>query len=63
MNAKIDKSGCISCGLCVSTCPDVFRMGEDGIAEVYVDMIPSKDENEAAEAQKSCPVSVITIEQ
>jgi ferredoxin len=32
-------------------------------AEVYVDMIPSKDENEAAEAQKSCPVSVITIEQ
>ncbi|MCI1930378.1 MAG: ferredoxin [Clostridia bacterium] len=63
MIAKIDKSGCISCGLCVSVCPDVFRMGEDGAAEVYVDTIPSKDETKATEAQKSCPVSVITIEQ
>lgn len=58
--AKIE-NGCISCGLCVSTCPDVFRMGEDGVAEVYVDTIPSKDENEATEAQENCPVSVITI--
>jgi ferredoxin len=38
-------------------------MGEDGVAEVYVDTIPSKDETKATEAQKSCPVSVITIEQ
>ncbi|MDD4510409.1 MAG: hypothetical protein PHY23_05870 [Oscillospiraceae bacterium] len=27
----------MSCGLCASTCLQVFRMAEDGFAEVYVD--------------------------
>lgn len=63
MNATIDKSGCISCGLCVSLCPEVFRMGEDGIAEVFVGTISPKDEDKATEAKNSCPVSVISIEQ
>ncbi|MBI1919996.1 MAG: ferredoxin [Geobacter sp.] len=31
----VDKDSCISCGLCVSTCPGVFRFGEDGKSEVY----------------------------
>ncbi len=30
MKAEIDRDGCISCGICASTCPEVFRMGEDG---------------------------------
>ena len=35
MEVSIERSDCISCGLCVSTCPDVFRIAEDGLAEVY----------------------------
>lgn len=62
MKAHIDREGCISCGLCESTCPEVFRMAEDGLAEVYVDTIPKSVENTALEARDNCPTSVITVE-
>jgi ferredoxin len=62
MRAEIDRDGCISCGLCVSMCSEVFRMGDDGPAEVYVNPIPSDAENSAFEARDGCPVSVITVE-
>jgi ferredoxin len=26
----VDPAACIGCGLCVSTCPDVFALGDDG---------------------------------
>lgn len=62
MRAEIDRDGCISCGLCASTCPEVFRMGDDGPAEVYVDPVPSDLEDSALEARDNCPVSVISVE-
>ncbi len=62
MKATINREGCISCELCASTCPKVFRMAEDGLAEVYVDEIPQSEEDAAIEAQEGCPVSVITVE-
>lgn len=62
MKATLDRDGCISCGLCAATCPEVFRMADDGIAEVYVEDVPSEAEVSAADAQDSCPVSVITVE-
>jgi len=62
MKAEIDRDGCIACGLCSDTCPGVFRMAEDGLAEVYVDEIPKEDEDAAAEAAEDCPVNVITVE-
>lgn len=62
MKAMLDRSGCISCGLCVETCPEVFRMGEDGVAEVHQENVPKEAEESAVEAQEGCPVSVITVE-
>lgn len=62
MKASIDRDGCIGCGLCADTCPEVFRMADDGLAEAYVDTVPSEVEDSAVEAQDSCPVSVITVE-
>ncbi|QAT50576.1 ferredoxin [Caproiciproducens sp. NJN-50] len=61
MKASLDRSGCISCGLCPQTCPEVFRMGDDGIAEVYQENVPEGSEGKAVEAQEGCPVSVITV--
>lgn len=63
MKASIDKSGCISCGLCVDTCPSVFRMADDGYAEVYVDTVPADAEADTTLAQENCPVSVISTEE
>jgi ferredoxin len=62
MKASIDRSGCISCEVCVQTCPEVFRMAEDGLAEVYVDSVQDSAKETALEAQESCPASVITVE-
>lgn len=62
MKAFLDRSGCISCGLCPTICPEVFRMGDDGVAEVYTEEVPPEAEDQAVEAQESCPVSVIKVE-
>ncbi|HRX13527.1 MAG TPA: ferredoxin [Eubacteriales bacterium] len=62
MKAKIDREGCIGCGLCTTICPEVFRMGDDDKAEVYVTPIPANAENTALDASGSCPVSVISVE-
>jgi len=63
MRATIDRDGCISCGLCETICSNVFRMADDGLAEVYVEEIPENVENCALEAQDSCPAGVISVEE
>lgn len=62
MKASVDKSGCIACGLCTTTCPGVFSFGEDGLAEAIKDDIPADEEPAAEMARDGCPVSVIDIE-
>ncbi len=62
MKAEIDRDGCIACEQCVATCPEVFRMAEDGLAEVYVDEVPEEFEEAAQEAADNCPTSVIMVE-
>jgi ferredoxin len=62
VKASIDRTNCISCELCVQTCPEVFRMADDGLAEVYVDPVPAESEEKAKKAEADCPASVITIE-
>ncbi len=62
MKARIDRDGCISCGLCPDICPEVFRMADDDLAEVYVDEVPEEVEEKAEEAAENCPVSVIYLD-
>ncbi len=61
MQASIDREGCIGCGLCADTCPNVFRMADDGLAEAFVRDVPAQEEAAAQEAADGCPVSVITL--
>lgn len=61
MKAVIDRSGCIGCGLCADTCPEVFAMAADGLAEVISETVPAGSEGTAADAAEGCPVSVITV--
>ncbi|MGC4020123.1 MAG: ferredoxin [Muricomes sp.] len=61
MKAVIDRDGCIGCGLCAETCPDVFCMADDGLAEVCGD-VTSDTQDCATEAADNCPVSVISVE-
>ena len=61
MKALVDKSGCIACELCVETCPEVFRMGEDGFAEAYSEVEAALIDS-AEMARDNCPVAVISLE-
>lgn len=54
----IDESLCTGCGLCASTCPEVFEIGEDNIAHVRGSSSSSCDLNEVA---ADCPVEAIKI--
>jgi ferredoxin len=62
MRAKIDHEGCISCGLCPETCPEVFQFADDGKADVIIDPVPDGLEGQVEEAADGCPVSVISYE-
>ena len=61
MKARVN-DGCISCGVCVEMCPEVFRFNDDGVAEAYAG-VSAEDEESAVEARDNCPVSVIDIEE
>ncbi|MDP4152556.1 MAG: ferredoxin [Bacillota bacterium] len=63
MKAYLDRDGCIACGLCAETCPEVFRMADDGFAEVIQEHVPEEVADSASEAREGCPVSVISIEE
>ena len=43
MRAKVDKDSCISCGACVSICPEVFEFDDDGFAVAIEEEINEDD--------------------
>ncbi len=57
----IDQDECISCGACVDICPEVFRMNDDGLAEIF--KADGASEEEIQDAIESCPVSCIMWEE
>lgn len=62
MKVAIERDGCIGCGMCAATCPEVFRLAEDGFAEVHAS--PSEHTaDKVKEAAEGCPVSVIKVEE
>ena len=62
MNAEVDKDTCIGCGACPGTCPEVFKMDDDGLASAYTNPVPSGLEDSAKEAEEGCPVDAITVQ-
>lgn len=60
MKAKVDPDICIGCGLCASTCPEVFSMEGDK-AVVKVAAVPKNVEDTCQKACDECPVTAIFI--
>jgi len=58
MKLRVDSDKCISCGMCVTTCPDSFRMNDDYKAEA----IEGGNPECISRAIENCPVGAITLE-
>ncbi len=57
----VDQEECTGCGLCAETCPEVFRLNEDDLAEVYNS--EGASEEKIQEAIDNCPVECIHWEE
>jgi ferredoxin len=63
MKAAIDHDMCIGDGVCEDLCPDVFQLGEDGLAYVINDDPAEELYGCIRDAQDACPVSCIAVEE
>jgi ferredoxin len=54
----IDDSLCTGCGICASNCPEVFEVGDDGLAHAIAETCANCDLKEIA---GECPVNAIEV--
>ena len=62
MDVKVNQDLCISCGLCVSSCPDVFMWNTDDKAETTGRRVTKDSETCVKEAADGCPTDAIETE-
>ncbi len=62
MKTRVDPELCIACGLCISTCPDVYDWDDDGKAVAIKEDVPDEHEACAQEAAEGCPTEAICTE-
>ncbi|MGI6188843.1 MAG: ferredoxin [Clostridiales bacterium] len=59
MKVTVDQELCISCGLCISICDEVFHWNADDRAEAVATDVPEELEQDVQEAVESCPTDAI----
>ena len=59
MHYHVNEDACIGCGLCAETCPAVFFLREDGLAEAKPGAVPEEEESAAEAAKDGCPTGAI----
>ena len=59
MKVWVDDQRCRGHGVCVTLCPDVFELTDDGYAEAYLTDVPADLEKAAQEAIECCPEQAI----
>ncbi|MFW6375924.1 MAG: ferredoxin [Thermoplasmatota archaeon] len=68
-NVEIDQDTCIGCGMCETTCPQVFKLGEkvkSTVVEKYRADLEYKGEVPddvgcTTDAEENCPVGAIKV--
>ncbi len=59
---KVNKDLCIGCGACQAYVPDVFEIGDDGLAEVFNKDAIKDNMDSVKEAIENCPTGAIEKE-
>ncbi len=62
MKISIDETLCTGCSICVTELPEVFEMGDDGLAKVIVESPDGDLVEKAKEVGPICPAGAINIE-
>lgn len=60
MEVSVDDQRCRGHGICVTICPQVFTLTEDGYAVVENPYVPAELESAVGEAVQSCPEQAIS---
>lgn len=63
MKAKVNKEICIGCGACQAMVPDVFELGDDGLATCKSESINDENKDEVMDASESCPTGAIEVKE
>lgn len=63
MKAMVNQETCISCGMCIDICPEVFSYNEDNKSVAIDGDIPEKSIDGAKESRDACPVDAIDIKE
>jgi ferredoxin len=61
MGVEVDRDLCESNAVCVGIAPDLFDLGDDDLARLLVDDVPSEREAQAREAAGLCPKIALTL--
>ena len=61
MRVTVDADICGGHGACLSTAPEVFRLTDDGYAEVIVEEVPAGMETAVEQAALHCPTKAIIV--
>jgi ferredoxin len=56
-----DRSRCCGYGLCMQVCPEVFKVGADGLVYLDSDIVPLGLEEAAAQAVANCPAQALGV--
>jgi ferredoxin len=62
MRVKVDGEKCQGTGYCTMVSPEVFELGEDGLATVLPSEVDESQRELMLEAQNTCPTQAITVE-
>ena len=62
MKVVVDVNVCNLHGLCVDTAPEVFKIGDDGVLHVLIEMPPESLRAKVDRAVRECPTGAISIE-
>jgi ferredoxin len=60
MKVKVDEDRCRGHGMCLTLCPDVFQMTDDGYAVADPSEVPDGLESAAQDAIANCPEQAIS---
>jgi ferredoxin len=60
MKVTVDADRCRGHGVCVSLCPEVFSLTDDGYSVADTDDVPVDSQAVAREAIECCPEQAIT---